>query len=220
MPEQATTGSSKPAPGTTLRRIRSKRGWTLAEVARRSGLPVSTLSKVENGKMTLTYDKLTRISEALAIDIAALFSSEQPTAGASPVGGRRCITRAGDGYCVETGQYSHLYPAAELLNKHFVPIIAQVKARTVEEFGSLIQHPGEEFALTLEGVIVLHTDLYAPVTLNKGDSIYFDSSMGHAYLAGAPGLCLVLSICSSHNGAGAPVDDATLPSTIEAPHHP
>ncbi|HEY1962957.1 MAG TPA: cupin domain-containing protein, partial [Rhizomicrobium sp.] len=36
----------------------------------------------------------------------------------------------------------------------------------------------------------------APVLLRKGDSIYFDSGMGHAYLAAESGPCRVLSICS------------------------
>lgn len=215
MSEQLRPSDTTANPGATLRRIRTQRGWTLAEVARRSGLPVSTLSKVENARMALTYDKLTRISEALEIDIAALFvaNATEPNSR-SPTGGRRSITRAGEGQAVETEQYLHLYPASELLNKHFVPIIAQVKARTLEEFGELIRHPGEEYAYVVEGSILLHTDLYAPLLMNKGDSIYFDSSMGHAYLAGAPGPCVVLSICSPQSGAPAvePAESEATPS--------
>lgn len=203
MPEKPQARTSPPSPGVILRRIRSQRGWTLADVARRCGMPVSTLSKVENGKTSLTYDKLSRISEALEIDIAALFSrGTEPSGGNSPVGGRRSITRAGEGQQVETEQYSHLYPATEFLNKGFTPIIAEVKCRTIEEFGELIYHDGEEFAYILEGVVVLHTDLFAPTVLNKGDCIHFDSSMGHAYLAGTAGRCVVMSICSAIRGGG------------------
>ena len=81
------------------------------------------------------------------------------------------------------------------MNKRFIPIVAEVRARSLAEFGEMIRHPGEEYAHVLEGVD-LHTDLYAPVRLETGDSIYFDSGMGHAYIAAAPGLCRVLSICS------------------------
>lgn len=42
----------------------------------------------------------------------------------------------------------------------------------------------------------LYTEIYAPVVLNTGDSIYFDSDMAHAYLAAAPGPCRVLTICT------------------------
>ncbi|QWP77287.1 helix-turn-helix transcriptional regulator [Lysobacter sp. K5869] len=182
-------------PGVALRALRRQRGWTLAEIGARTGLPISTLSKIENGKMSLSFDKLTRIAQGLEVDIGELFSS-QPPAGNDAFGGRRSITRAGEGYAIRTENYDHLYPASELLNKRLVPIIVELHARSLEEFGELIRHTGEEFALVLEGAIELHTELYAPARLEAGDSIYFDSTMGHAYLAAAPGPCRVLAVCS------------------------
>ena len=183
-------------PGAALRAIRNKKGWTLAEVSERTGLPVSTLSKVENDRMSLTYDKLARISTGLDIDISVLFGSGANGASAVGLSGRRCITRAGEGKAIETETYDHIYPAADLLNKRFVPIVADIKARSIDEFSELIRHPGEEWAYVLEGAIELHSELYAPLLLRAGDSIYFDSGMGHAYVAAAPGRCRVLAICS------------------------
>jgi transcriptional regulator with XRE-family HTH domain len=188
----------KPAarPGHALRALRKRKNWTLAEVGARTGLPVSTLSKLENGKMSLSYDKLARLSAGLEIDIAQLF--EAGTAAApSTISGRRIVTRAGTGLAIETENYRHLYPAADLLSKRFIPIIAELRARSLAEFGELIRHPGEEYAYVLEGTAELHTDLYAPTRLETGDSIYFDSGMGHAYIAVGPGRCRVLSICSA-----------------------
>jgi transcriptional regulator with XRE-family HTH domain len=187
--------NTKAKPGAVLKGLRLANGWTLAEVSRRTGLPVSTLSKVENDKMSLSYDKLARISRGLEIDIGVLFSSEA-TAPVSLVTGRRSITRAGEGRQIETDTYDSLYPATDLLNKRFVPIISEIRARALSEFSEMIRHPGEEYAFVLEGVIELHTDLYAPVTLQEGDSAYFDSGMGHAYLAASPGRCRLLTICS------------------------
>lgn len=182
-------------PGVALRALRRQRGWTLAEIGARTGLPISTLSKIENGKMSLSFDKLTRIAQGLEVDIGELFSSQSPV-GNDSFSGRRSITRAGEGYAIRTEHYDHLYPASELLNKRLVPIVAEVHARSLEEFGELIRHTGEEFALVLEGAIELHSELYAPARLEAGDSIYFDSAMGHAYLAAAPGPCRVLAVCS------------------------
>ena len=54
--------NTKAKPGSVLKSLRLANGWTLSEVSRRTGLPVSTLSKVENDKMSLSYDKLARIS--------------------------------------------------------------------------------------------------------------------------------------------------------------
>jgi transcriptional regulator with XRE-family HTH domain len=188
--------ASKSEPGVALRSLRKHKHLTLAEVSARTGLPVSTLSKIENGKMSLSYDKLARLSAGLEVDIAQLF---EPAAAAAPtrVHGRRSITRAGDGLSVETENYSHLYPGADLLNKRLVPILAEPHARSLAEFGELVRHPGEEFVYVLEGTVDLHTDLYAPARLEAGDSMYFDSGMGHAYIAVGLKRCRVLSICSA-----------------------
>lgn len=184
-------------PGAALNAARRRQGLTLVELGSRCGLPVSTLSKLENGKMALTFDKLTRISQALGVDIAELFANAGPGADPARYSGRRSITRAGEGYAIESQTYGHLYPAADLLNKRFVPIVAELHARTLEEFGPLVRHEGEEFTYVIEGTVDLHTDLYAPTRLKAGDSIYFDSSMGHAYLSAGPSPARVLSICSA-----------------------
>jgi transcriptional regulator with XRE-family HTH domain len=182
-------------PGSALKALRNQRGWTLAEVGKRTGLPVSTLSKIENERISLNYDKLALLSASLGVDISELFS---PTLSAvrGAVIGRRSFTPRGEGQLIETANYNHMYPAADFLNKRFIPIIAELRARTLEEFGELIRHPGEEYAYVLEGTVLFHTELYAPLTMRKGDSIYFDSGMGHAYLAAESGPCRVLSICS------------------------
>jgi transcriptional regulator with XRE-family HTH domain len=192
--EQATRSSARP--GAALRALRVQRGWTLAEVSERTDLPVSTLSKIENDRMSLSYDKLARISAGLGVDIAQLFAPQIIGMPGATVNGRRSITLAGQGQAIETDNYSHIYPAADFLNKRFVPVMAELRARTMEEFGEMIRHPGEEYAFVLEGTVEFHSELYAPLTLRKGDSIYFDSGVGHAYLAGDAGPCRVLSICS------------------------
>lgn len=183
-------------PGLALRALRKRKNWTLAEVGKRTGLPVSTLSKIENGKMSLSYDKLARLSAGLEIDIAQLFDAGT-SAPPNTISGRRIVTRAGTGLAIETENYSHLYPAADLLSKRFIPIIAEPHARSLAEFGELVRHAGEEYAYVLEGAVELHTDLYATIRLETGDSIYFDSGMGHAYIAVGAGRCRVLSICSA-----------------------
>lgn len=186
-------------PGSILRRLRRERGWPLAELSKRTGLPMSTLSKVETGKMSLTYDKLKRISDGLEVDITQIFGEAKGNSAAvrkSSVVGRRSITRRGEGGILDTPTYNHCYQATDLLNKAFVPIIAEIKHRSIDQFEELIRHEGEEYSYVLEGKVEFHSDLYAPALLHPGDSVYFDSSMGHAYIAVGEGPCRVLSICA------------------------
>jgi len=184
-------------PSHALRAARIEQGLSLRALAARIGLPFSTLSKLENGKMALTYDKLVRLAQGLNVDIGTLVSGAPPAEISPPAIGRRSIARAG-GMKAVSEKHSHFYPATELLGKMMVPIIIDVKARSVEELGGLVRHSGEEFLYILSGSMELHSDLYAPLPLDEGDSVYFDSGMAHGYVRTSP-TCRVLSVCA---GAG------------------
>lgn len=191
-------GDAATNPGLFLREFRTEKGLTLVEVSERTGIPVSTLSKVETGKMSLSYEKLVRISRGLDIDITRLFASAAPQNVPAPATtGRRSITPANEGPSIETTTYSYTYPSADLLNKLLNPMIIEIKVRSIEDFGELMRHPGEEYVLVLEGQCEFHTDIYAPSLLNTGDSAYFDASMGHGYVAVGEGPCRILSVCSA-----------------------
>jgi transcriptional regulator with XRE-family HTH domain len=182
-------------PGAALKALRAERGWSLSEVSKRTGLPLSSLSKIENDKMDLTLDKLLRITVALETDIGALFTPPSLPYSQGEVSGRRSITRAGEGKAIDTHMGQCRYLAYELLNKHSIPIIIDVTAKSLEEFGEFNRHPGEEILYVIEGELDLYTSMYTPVNLKKGDSMYFDSNMGHAYVAAGSQPCRILSVC-------------------------
>ena len=48
------TREKPPTLGQVMRGIRSRNGWTLKEMSEQSGIPVSTLSKVEHDRLTLS----------------------------------------------------------------------------------------------------------------------------------------------------------------------
>jgi DNA-binding XRE family transcriptional regulator/mannose-6-phosphate isomerase-like protein (cupin superfamily) len=189
-----------PGPGEAIRAMRKRSGLTLAELAARTGLAVSTLSKLEMGHVSFSYDKLMLISKGLGIDMAELLDSTPHPSGPPTHGGRRVVHRAGEGQHVETRSYSQTYLATELLAKRMTPIFVELHSRTLAdffaEFGDFIRHPGEEFTYVLEGEVTFCTELYAPLTLQAGDSIYFDSEMGHAYLKAADVPCRTITTCS------------------------
>lgn len=213
--------SADPNPGLLLKALRLKKGWKLAVLADKTGLPVSTLSKLENGKLSLTYDKLARVSKALEVDIGVFFAPSESPSGpkaSGVVSGRRSIMRAGAGREIETETYHHLYLATDLLNKRFVPMLAYPHARSLEEFGDWVRHEGEEYTYIIEGTVDFYTELYAPVRLEKGDSIYFDSGMGHAYIAVGDTPCQALTICAGDESQlMAAVDRAPEPEQATAP---
>ena len=182
-----------------MRGLRARRGWTLKEMSAKSGIPVSTLSKVEHDRLTLTYDKLYQLTERLGIQMSELFA--EPDDGIAPiVTARRSLSDIESAVRVETPNYDYYYLCTELRRKRMIPVIARIRAKTSEQFGALHRHAGEEYLYVLEGRIIVNTEFYDPVVLEKGQSIYIDSSMGHAYLA-ADGCdeAVVLAVMSSAN---------------------
>jgi transcriptional regulator with XRE-family HTH domain len=67
--------------GGVLFRLRARRHWTLREMSEHTGIPISTLSKVERDRATLTYDKLQQLSASLNLRMSELFG--EPTYAAS-----------------------------------------------------------------------------------------------------------------------------------------
>jgi transcriptional regulator with XRE-family HTH domain len=203
--------SARPTLGRILKELRAHRNWTLREMSERSGIPISTLSKVENDRLTLTYDKILQLSEKLQIRISELFAEAEPTE--ENVTARRSIGRLDDAIRVTTPNYDYYYLCTELRRKRMVPVLTRIRAKSLSEFGDLVSHAGEEYIHVLEGTIVVHTEFYDPVTLKTGEAIYIDSNMGHAYVAAEEcDEALVLGVCSS--------DDEALVSDLMQMHEP
>jgi transcriptional regulator with XRE-family HTH domain len=188
---------SKSKLGPALRKLRRQNSWTLAEVSKRTGFSVPTLSKVENDRISLSYDKLIRLSEGLNVDISRLFTAHIGGAETPSITGRRSVNRRGDAQRVATPNYTHYYLSTDVVHKKLTPILVEPRARSLEEFGELVTHSGEEFIYVLEGQIEVHTSLYKLFTLQSGESAYLDSSMGHAYIRKGDGPCRLLAMCSA-----------------------
>src|SRR6476620_4439848 len=188
-------GADIHAPSRAIRQARIERGLSLRALSARAGLPYSTLSKLENGKMGLTYDKLIRLAQGLNVDLKDIVSEAGEPAPPLAVG-RRSVTRAGEELDAQSERHVHHYPAADLLGKMMIPIIIDVQARSVEELGGLVRHAGEEYLYVIRGHMDLHSDLYSPLSLGPGDSIYFDSGMAHGYVRTSNDPCIVLAVCA------------------------
>ncbi len=177
----------------TLRRLRTEAGLSIGELAVRSGLAPSTLSKIENGQMSPTYETILNLGHGLDVDVSELFAHKP----AQSVSGRRAVTRRDEGAKLQTGSYSYELLGADIAKKKLIPLLTRINARSIQEFETLVTHPGEEFVYVLEGRITLHTSLYAPTDLEVGDCCYFDSMMGHALVSTSEEPASILWVCSS-----------------------
>jgi transcriptional regulator with XRE-family HTH domain len=181
--------------GGQIRAARQQQELTLKALSAKSGIAASTLSKIENNQLSPSYQLLQQLLIALELDIPQLFENRQQEGG--PRLSRRVITRSDHAVIHHTPTYEHQLLASEMTNKKMVPVVTRIRARSVDQFERLLTHTGEEFLLVLSGVVELHCEFYEPVSLHKGDSSYFDSTMKHALISTSERDAKVLWITAS-----------------------
>lgn len=184
--------------GEALRERRSYHGWTLADVAAKTGISKSTLSKIENNLISPSYQSILQLCAGLDIEIGDLVSSSPNKGeGMRRLTGRRSISYGASGLTMSDENYTYTYLCTDIAHKRIIPMVIEVRAHSLTDVGGLWSHVGEEYLYVLEGSIELRSEFYEPTILKAGDSAYFDSTMGHAYLAAGDKPSKLLVMCSS-----------------------
>lgn len=178
--------------GPQLRRWRQERKLTLAEVSRVTGVAVSSLSKIENQQVSVSYHTLKRICDGLEIAIEDIINPGHEIFAP----GRRSLTRKGNTSDFDCQQYFYSAHATDLSQKDMIPLIMRIKARSPDDFDEWNKHTGDEFILVISGEIEIHTEFYTPTRMRPGDSMYFDSNMGHKYISIGDEDAVIVSVCS------------------------
>lgn len=180
--------------GSRVRSLRGSADLTIKEVAARSGgLSTSSISKIENGQLSPSYENIIKLARGLGVDIAELFSDTKKQTAV----GKRSITKCSKGRRFNAQHYDYEMLCTDLVAKNMVPLKATIRAPKMVDFGPLITHDGEEVLLVLSGEVVLHTKFYEPVLLRTGNCAYFDSTMGHACLVKGLTEATVFWVCFS-----------------------
>lgn len=173
-----TAGKVAPDLSSRVREICRTRDLSLRQLSAMTGIPIATLSKVQNNLATLSYVQLTKLAAGLGLELNELFTAPMLDVRT----GRRAVTAHGRGPKEATERYDFEMLCGDLANKKMNTGIMEVSARSVEEAGGLIAHEGEEFAYVLSGTIEVHTEDYRPTRLEAGDCLYMDSTSGHVYV--------------------------------------
>lgn len=179
--------------GARLRRIRKAHHLTLKQVSERTGLAVSTLSKAELGQTALSYAKFARLAQALGIDMTAVFvvEGEKPLTS-SPVVLKNSLTQVQH---YKTSNYDYSLIFGEYPGKRMNPMVAHIEARDFSEFDDYVRHVGQEFAVVLSGKVRIQFETGDDVVLERHETAYFNSGVGHVYLSLSRRPAQVLVVC-------------------------
>ena len=178
--------------GARVRELRKARNWTLEQAAQQAGLARSTLSKIENSQMSPTYEALRKLAVGLEISVPQVSTPPEN----NQITRRMASTKSGQGTAHPTTTYEHELLAESLSKKKMLPYHARIRARSIDEFDGWVRHDGEEFLYVLTGVIKLFTEFYEPLEMRRGDSAYYDATMGHNVISTSEDDATILWITS------------------------
>ena len=183
--------------GNRLRSARKRFGWTLAQLAERSGVSITTISRAERGQLALGYENFTALGRALEMDMNAMFAGAgvKPAQLDGPV-----VTRSGKGVVYKGLSIAYEFLGTTAAGKQMSPIVGTVHARKIHGPEDFVRHGGEEFAYVLSGEIEVHFDNGEVVRMAKGDSLYFDSRLGHAYISVSRQLARIVGMTIGESG--------------------
>lgn len=160
---------SAPLPGQRFRRLRTRRGLSLAQVARATKVSVGFLSALERGQMRSSISTLRRIAGFYRTNILSLFA----TAAENPRlvrPSQRKVLEATPGVRMELLAWGQT-----VMEPHLFRI------KPGGGSGESYSHEGEEFLHILRGDFEIWLNGKEHYRLKPGDSLYFESSTPHRW---------------------------------------
>jgi transcriptional regulator with XRE-family HTH domain len=161
--------------GERLRFMRRERGFSIANLARVSAVPASTISKIENGLLNPSLVHAINLASALDANLGFLVDRTRTRHARSAV-----VRRAQRG----RRDFPEMSMVLEDLNIGFVPGLLEARIGTISpdaHSGSeLMSHPGEELVHVLSGSVVFDID-GEEHRLSEGDSLHFKCDMPHRW---------------------------------------
>ncbi len=157
--------------GPRIRRTRRRLGWTLQQLAEKTGFTRSLISKIETGKTVPPVATLMKIAAALGVPVANLLEDDDaPTTVQTPAASsRRDMVRSDKGY-----HFRML--ASKRAEKMMQPILFDAERGKITP--QTMTHAGEEFIYVIDGRMKYRV---GDITheLGPGDSLYFDAEQPH-----------------------------------------
>lgn len=187
-------GLRRLAIGDKVRSLRLRRRMGLVELGRHTGLSAAMLSKIECGRLFPTLPTLLRIALVFSVDLEHFFTDERRRRTVAVVrrADRKRFPERPGAKDVAFEFESLDYPAADRRMSSYLARFQPVDPKRTKDH----QHAGAEFLYVTRGTLALRIAGEEHL-LRKGDSIYFDSSLPHAYRRAGRQPCEALVVTAS-----------------------
>jgi len=160
--------------GERIRKLRLSKKMTLESLAKSTGFTTGYISRIENSENAPPISTLSKIAQALEVDISFLLYEDRTDSSRNMI-----ITRKDDPKELSNRKTSYGYRyealASKKIGKNMEPYILYPDF----EYTTFFQHDGEEFFYVLEGKIEFFYGDERYI-LETGDSIYFNAHIPHS----------------------------------------
>ncbi len=163
--------------GERIKGLRDALDFSPGEMAHRLEVDEAVYLQYETGEKDISVSFLQRIEREFNVDLATLMFGTEPKMNSY------FITRKDKGVSVErVSAYKYQSLTSGFTNNVAEVFVVTVEPKPMEEDFYQNIHAGQEFNMILEGSMMLNIN-GKNLTLNEGDSIYFDSSLPHGMKA-------------------------------------
>jgi len=160
--------------GQKVRAAREKVGFSIDELAAKTGIGADVLAQLEAGETFLPLGQLIKLSKALSLRMSDVISTGEAAFTIVRAGERRRFSRFGKAKQASHGyEYESLAPDKK--DRTMEPFIVTLHPAASDEPSS---HDGQEFIYVLDGEMEVLVDDTRDV-LKAGDAIYYDSTSTH-----------------------------------------
>src|SRR4030042_359865 len=162
--------------GDRVKRAREKRGLSLLDISRRTGIDVSLLSEIEEGQSAPPLGTVIKLAKALEMKMGYFISGDELRPFTIVRRGDRKMVSRYDSKRDKHYGYGYESLAPYKKDRHMEPFLVTLQPATTEEERSA--HDGQEFIFVLTGSMEVRLAEEIHV-LEPGDSIYYDSTVPH-----------------------------------------
>ncbi len=159
-----------------IKDLREIAGLSEEQLAAELGITVETYKIYESGTVDIPVGFLYEAANRFGVELTAILTGEDPKLHTY------CLVRKNKGVSVSRrNPYKYQSLAYKFINKKSEPFLVTVEPGN-DDTVHFNSHPGQEFNYVLEGTLMIYIDGHQ-LTLNEGDSLYFDSGCSHGMKA-------------------------------------
>lgn len=158
---------------TRLKFLREKHGLSQRELAKRAGVTNSTISLIEQNRVSPSVSSLKKVLEGLPMTLAEFFTFDVAQPAPSPFFDKADMPDIG-------GEGISFFLVGHGLNNRNMTMLRETYAVGSDTGQDMLQHEGQECGVVIRGEIELTVGEQSRV-LKAGDGYYFDSKEPHRF---------------------------------------